>query len=50
MQEAFVAQDVQTLKDLMSEMDAGEADYHLRRCIDAGLWVVPPAAAGEDSD
>lgn len=41
MQEAFVHQDVEKLKQIMASLPPEEADYHLKRCIDSGLWVVP---------
>lgn len=47
MQSAFVDQDIQKLKDLLSSMPVDEANYHLNRCINSGLWVVPQRAQGE---
>lgn len=41
MQQAFVNQDVPALKRVLGEMEEGMAEYHMRRCIDAGLWVQP---------
>ena len=49
MQEAFIEQDVAKLKDILSSMPPEEADYHLKRCIDSGLWVVPKGE-GEEED
>jgi len=39
MQEAFVSQNVDKLKEVLAKMDAQEASYHMQRCIDSGLWV-----------
>jgi hypothetical protein len=51
MQEAFVKQDVEGLKKILSGMPRQDADYHLKRCIDSGLWVVQvDNAEGEDED
>merc|ERR550525_76289 len=41
MQDAFVSQEVQRLRECLEAMDAEEAEYHMKRCIDAGLWVQP---------
>lgn len=41
MQDAFINQDVEGLKKALSEMDKDMAEYQMRRCIDAGLWVQP---------
>jgi cell division cycle protein 37 len=50
MQQAFVEQDVQKLKDILSSMPPEEADYHLKRCIDSGLWVVPRGQDDAEDD
>ncbi|KAH9253675.1 hypothetical protein BASA81_008293 [Batrachochytrium salamandrivorans] len=50
MQQAFVDQDVPKLKAILAEMDHGDASYHLQRCIDSGLWVVPPKQPGEKDE
>jgi len=50
MQEAFVEQDVEKLKKIMSNLPPAEADYHLKRCIDSGLWVVPSSEQVEDNE
>ena len=34
------------LQDVMSSMPEDEAKYHLKRCIDSGLWV-PDAKKAE---
>jgi len=46
MQEAFVQQDVDKLKKILSAMPQEEASYHLDRCIASGLWVVPQTRKG----
>jgi len=41
MQQAFISQEVEQLKECLAAMDADEAEYHMKRCVDAGLWVQP---------
>jgi cell division cycle protein 37 len=38
MQEAFESRDVEKLKEALLSMDPGEAQYHMKRCVDSGLW------------
>ncbi|XP_061469750.1 hsp90 co-chaperone Cdc37 [Rhineura floridana] len=46
LQKCFDVKDVQMLQDAISKMDPAEAKYHMRRCIDSGLWV-PNARTAE---
>ncbi|XP_012677969.2 hsp90 co-chaperone Cdc37 [Clupea harengus] len=39
MQKCFDEKDIQLLQDAISKMDPTEAKYHMKRCIDSGLWV-----------
>ncbi|KAK1803191.1 hypothetical protein P4O66_021712 [Electrophorus voltai] len=39
MQKCFDEKDIQMLQDAISKMDPTEAKYHMKRCIDSGLWV-----------
>lgn len=39
MQKCFDEKDVQMLQDAISKLDPTEAKYHMKRCIDSGLWV-----------
>jgi cell division cycle protein 37 len=50
MQQAFVEQDVAKLKQILSSLPPEEADYHLKRCIDSGLWVVPGGNNDNDDE
>jgi cell division cycle protein 37 len=50
MQDAFMAQDVPALKKCLSEMAEEEANYHMQRCIDSGLWVQPTEEEDDDVD
>lgn len=38
MQEAFESREVERLKEALLQMDPKDAEYHMQRCIDAGLW------------
>lgn len=38
MQAAFASRDVEELKKALMEMDPADAEYHMKRCVDSGLW------------
>lgn len=38
MQEAFESRDTEKLKKALLEMSPQEAEMHMKRCVDAGLW------------
>ena len=46
MVEAFESREVQALHDALMKLDPKDAEYHMKRCIDSGLWV---ANANEES-
>ncbi|CAD5117945.1 DgyrCDS6687 [Dimorphilus gyrociliatus] len=39
LQECFEQKDIPLLKKVISEMDPKEAEEHMKRCVDSGLWV-----------
>lgn len=39
MQEAFESRDVEQLKKALMELDPKDAEYHMKRCVDSGLWT-----------
>ncbi|KAJ8935072.1 hypothetical protein NQ314_013017 [Rhamnusium bicolor] len=39
LKKCFESQDIQLLQDTISKMDKEEAKYHMKRCVDSGLWV-----------
>lgn len=39
MQEAFESRDVERLKEALMSLDPKDAEYHMKRCIDSGLWT-----------
>ncbi|KAF8361853.1 cdc-37 [Pristionchus pacificus] len=49
MREAFESREISRLQDIAANMDEEVFSYHLKRCIDSGLWV-PNVNAGEDDD
>jgi len=38
LQEAFESRDVEELKKALMQMEASEAERHMKRCVGAGLW------------
>ncbi|XP_075675833.1 hsp90 co-chaperone Cdc37-like [Dermatophagoides pteronyssinus] len=40
LQQCFIKRDVELLKETLKQMDDDEAEYHMKRCIDAGLWLT----------
>ena len=64
LQDCFEKKDIPMLQDALGEMPEEEARYHLKRCVDSGLWIpnakeaeeqaaggdAPPPAAGGDTE
>ncbi|OTF76854.1 hsp90 co-chaperone Cdc37-like protein [Euroglyphus maynei] len=40
LQECFIKRDIQMLKETLENMNDDEAEYHMKRCVDAGLWLT----------
>lgn len=38
MQEAFESRDTDKLRQALMDMDPKDAEYHMKRCVDSGLW------------
>lgn len=49
LQQCFEKKDIPLLQKIMREMPEEEARYHLKRCVDSGLWVPNAKDAGEPS-
>ncbi|XP_028828204.1 hsp90 co-chaperone Cdc37 [Denticeps clupeoides] len=49
MKKCFDEKDIQMLQDTISKMDPTEAKYHMKRCIESGLWV-PNSRTDDDGD
>ena len=47
LQKCFEAQDIPLLQETITLMPEEEARYHMKRCIDSGLWV-PDAKSKEE--
>ena len=39
MKECFESQDIGKLQEAIRSMPESEARYHMKRCVDSGLWV-----------
>ncbi|XP_038568787.1 hsp90 co-chaperone Cdc37 isoform X1 [Micropterus salmoides] len=48
-QKSFDEKNIQMLQIAINKLDPDEGKYHLRRCIDSGLWV-PDSGEGDDDD
>ncbi len=48
MQEAFTNRDTEALKVALSNMPNEEAQAHIKRCVDSGLWV--PGGNSKDEE
>lgn len=48
LREAFESQQMDRLQDVLGRMDAVEAKYWMKQCVDAGLWVAKDPTIFED--
>ena len=48
LKECFESQDIQKLQDTIESMDQDIARYHMKRCVDSGLWK--PSADDPDTN
>lgn len=48
LQQCFEKKDIQMLQDAITKLPKEEAEYHIKRCVDSGLWV-PDAKDAEKS-
>merc|ERR1711992_51785 len=48
LKECFESQDIQRLQDTIRNMDQDQAKYHMKRCVDSGLWK--PSADDPDTN
>lgn len=49
LKECFETQDIAKLQEAITTMDEADARYHLKRCVDSGLWV-PDARTNEKQE
>ncbi|RWS27502.1 hsp90 co-chaperone Cdc37-like protein [Leptotrombidium deliense] len=47
MQECFEKKDIAMLQKVIAEMDEKDARYHMKRCVDSGLWVPDSKTVSE---
>ena len=47
---AFESQDVSRLQQAVASMSSADAKYHMKRCVDSGLWVARDESIFEDGD
>lgn len=47
LQDCFESRDKDALKDALTKLPQEEMEYHMKRCIDSGLWIPDAAAAAE---
>jgi len=50
LQECFEKKDVAMLQEAVTKIPKEEAEYHIKRCIDSGLWVPGGSADKGDED
>ena len=48
LQECFEKKDIAMLQDAVTVIPKEEAEYHIKRCIDSGLWVPGGGDKGDD--
>lgn len=50
MQKCFEARDIPMLQAAIAALPTDQAKYHLKRCVDSGLWVPEGGVGGEAAD
>jgi len=50
LQECFMSKNVQKLQNVLKKMKPEEAEYHMKRCVDSGLWVANASEAENEVD
>lgn len=53
LQKCFETRDLEMLKEAIMELSPEDARYHMKRCVDSGLWVPDkndPNALGNESE
>lgn len=49
LKKCFESQDIKLLQDTIAKMDKETAMYHMKRCVDSGLWVPEGGKEKEES-
>jgi cell division cycle protein 37 len=50
LKKCFDAQDIPMLQETIANMPEDDARYHMKRCIDSGLWVPQKNSSGGDEE
>ncbi|CAG9859381.1 unnamed protein product [Phyllotreta striolata] len=50
LKKCFETQDIQLLQDTIAKMDEEQAKYHMKRCVDSGLWVPEGGKKKEEAE
>jgi len=50
LQNAFGDRDVESLKSALASLSTEDAQYHMKRCIDSGLWDPAGGGGGDDAE
>eukprot|EP01038_Epipyxis_sp_PR26KG_P008995 gene8995-12135_t len=50
LRDAFESQDVSRLTEELSKMNPADAKYHMKRCVDSGLWVPKDSSIYDDNN
>ena len=50
LQDAFGERDIEALKNALQSLSAEDAQYHMKRCIDSGLWDPSGGGGGGGDD
>lgn len=50
LQECFESKDIALLQKTIAEMPIEEAQFHMKRCVDSGLWVPGKSDGAAESD
>ena len=50
LKDCFEKQDIPLLKETIKTMPEEEARYHMKRCVDSGLWIPDAKGQGEEAE
>lgn len=50
LQKCFESKDTAMLETVLTKLPPADAEYHLKRCIDSGMWVANAKEAGIESE
>ncbi len=49
LKECFETKNIPKLQEVLAKLSKEEASYHMKRCVDSGLWVSDAKAAGKNA-